>query len=88
VTVTGALAEAESATEYLALVRFVHQEPGLLPHVVPPGERWEGFTDAAQFRDGIARLAGTSAPPWRTRVGVRDAGSRTYDSDWFDLYAR
>ena len=44
--------------------------------------------DAAQFREGIARLAGASAPPWRTRVAVRDAGSRTYDSDWFDLQAR
>jgi hypothetical protein len=88
VTVTGVLAEAEGATEYLAVVRFVHQEPGLLPHVVPPGERWEGFTDAAQFREGIARLAGASVPPWRTRVAVRDAGSRTYDSDWLDLHPR
>jgi hypothetical protein len=73
-TVTGAIAEVEGATEHLGLVRFVHHEPGPLPHLVGPGERWEGLADDEQFREGVSKLKGAGSPPWRTRVGVHDAG--------------
>lgn len=84
VTLSGAFAELDGASEYVAFFRFVLQSPASLPLVVGPGEVWSGFVQANEFRSAMAGIAGERQPPWRVRVGVGGA-SRSYSSDWFEL---
>ena len=87
ITITGCHAEVEGAADHLVWGRFYWQTPENLPRTVPPGDHWTGFIRANDFREAIANLAEGITPPWRVRVGVSDAASRTFRSPVVEVRA-
>jgi hypothetical protein len=49
--------------------------------VVHPGHDWEGSLPAERFRHAVQLTAGEDLPPWRVRVGVKDAAGELHVSD-------
>ena len=85
VTLSIASAEIEGVTDQLIWFNYFSQAPAPLPHLVPPGEHWQGLVEADEFRKGLASLPGAGDSPWRVRVSVKDVGQRFYYSDWFEV---
>jgi hypothetical protein len=88
VTLTGAFAEVEGASNWFVIWRFIMQSPENLSTVLGPGEHWKGFMAADEFRQGVAEIGSELRPPWRVRVGVTGAGRKHFRSEWFTLSER
>lgn len=65
----------------VTFARFEHEKPELVC-VLQPGHHWEGLLTAEQFRQAVHAIPGGGGPPWRVRVGVKDAAARFHCSEW------
>jgi hypothetical protein len=72
VTLSIASAEIEGVTDQLIWFNYFSQAPAPLPHLVPPGEDWQGLVEADEFRKGLASLPGAGDSPWRTETHLGD----------------
>jgi hypothetical protein len=76
-------------TRSATFARFARVTPGPLACVVEPGHDWEGMLTAEQFRQAVDAIAGEGQPPpWRVRVGVKDAAGKFHASKWIDVDRR
>ncbi|MBA2360333.1 MAG: hypothetical protein H0V79_05215 [Actinobacteria bacterium] len=77
VTLNSVTIEVPGIEEQLFIVAWILQNPAPLAHLLTPGATWLGFADLDDIMRAIASRA-PGRPPWKVRVGVKDAAGRTY----------
>jgi hypothetical protein len=77
VTVNSVNIEIPRVDERLVIVSWLLENPAPLAHLLSPGASWFGIADLNDIRRQVARVARTG-PPWKVRVGVKDAAGRTH----------